>query len=236
MGNTVGSRLIKHQIDPVTTDSAFKADEIAIPASDTSMLSNAGFSWPNGQLGAYISGYVDGEGCFSISISRRPKLLVGWEVRPSFSVGQKRGRTQVLEMMLQYFHCGTIRYSAPDDMDHYETRSIHDIWAHIIPHFEKYPLLSSKQKDFELFRSVCQIVRAGKHLRVQGLHKTLLLVMSMPNISSERRDYLRDITTSLVQKNKSIVYATSIRGGKEHEVLSRTNGVTTGGLSQRGTR
>jgi hypothetical protein len=37
-------------------------------------------------LSAYISGYVDGEGCFTVSISPCAKLRVGWEVRPSFSL------------------------------------------------------------------------------------------------------------------------------------------------------
>ena len=54
-------------------------------------------SW-HGQvdLGSYISGYVDGEGCFTVSISPRPTLLAGWEVRPSLSVSQNGDRAEVL--------------------------------------------------------------------------------------------------------------------------------------------
>ena len=39
-------------------------------------------------LPSYISGYFDGEGCFTVSISPRAKLRVGWETRPSVSVSQ----------------------------------------------------------------------------------------------------------------------------------------------------
>lgn len=31
-------------------------------------------------LPSYISGYIDGEGCFMVSIAPRPTLRVGWEV------------------------------------------------------------------------------------------------------------------------------------------------------------
>jgi hypothetical protein len=37
---------------------------------------------------SYVSGYVDGEGCFCISLRPQPRIKVGWEVRPSFSVSQ----------------------------------------------------------------------------------------------------------------------------------------------------
>ena len=48
-------------------------------------------------ISSYISGYVDGEGCFTVSFSPRSKLRVGWEVRPSFSVSQNADRSEVLE-------------------------------------------------------------------------------------------------------------------------------------------
>src|SRR5262249_45146737 len=53
-------------------------------------------------LSAYISGYADGEGCFTVSISPQAKLLVGWEVRPSFSVSQNRDRAEVLHVIQRY--------------------------------------------------------------------------------------------------------------------------------------
>ena len=47
-------------------------------------------------ISSYISGYVDGEGCFTVSFSPRRKLRMGWEVRPSFSVSQNADRAEVL--------------------------------------------------------------------------------------------------------------------------------------------
>jgi LAGLIDADG endonuclease len=65
-------------------------------------------------LPSYISGYVDGEGCFNVSIGPRPTLRVGWEVRPSVSVSQNGDRSEVLTEIQRYFGCGTIR---PDRSD-----------------------------------------------------------------------------------------------------------------------
>jgi hypothetical protein len=53
-------------------------------------------------LSAYIFGYVDGGGCFTVSISPRAKLLVGWEVRPSFSVSRNGDRAEVLQVIQAY--------------------------------------------------------------------------------------------------------------------------------------
>jgi hypothetical protein len=52
---------------------------------------------------SYISGYMDGEGCFSVSITPRPTLSVGWEVRPSVSVSQNADRSEVLLVIQRYF-------------------------------------------------------------------------------------------------------------------------------------
>ena len=67
------------------------------------MRSDAGPLVSREFLSAYISGYADGEGCFTVSIAPRATLKVGWEVRPSFSVSQNRDRAEVLHALQAYF-------------------------------------------------------------------------------------------------------------------------------------
>src|SRR5262249_26820530 len=90
-------------------------------------------------LSAYISGYADGEGCFNVSISPRAKLLVGWEVRPSFSVSQNGDRAEVLHVIQAHFGCGSIRPDRSDRTLKWETRRLDDLVGRVIPHFEAYP-------------------------------------------------------------------------------------------------
>ena len=134
----------------------------------------------------YISGYVDGEGCFSISFSKREKFLVGFETKPSFSVSQNEDRAQILFLIQKVFECGFIRRDYSDKTLKYEVRSLGDLINKIIPHFEKYPLLSKKQKDFESFKQVCILMQRNLHRDKKGLQKIMNLVFKM-NPSGKRK-------------------------------------------------
>ena len=137
-------------------------------------------------LRAYFAGFVDGEGCFTVSFSPRSKLLTGWEVRPSFSVSQNADRSEVLLLMQDFFECGSIRPDRSDKTLKYEVRCLDDLVERIIPFFEANPLLSSKQRDFERFANVRRLVRAGAHRTQPGLREIVNLAMMM-NASGKRK-------------------------------------------------
>lgn len=134
---------------------------------------------------SYLSGYVDGEGCFTVSISPRPTLRVGWEVRPSLSVSQNGDRSEVLLLMQDYFGCGTLRPDRSDKTLKWEARSLPLLVARVIPHFRRYPLLSGKQHDFEAFADVCLRMTEGQHKIAAGLSEIVRLAASM-NPSGKR--------------------------------------------------
>ncbi len=134
----------------------------------------------------YVSGYVDGEGCFSISFSKREKFLVGWETKPSFSVSQNEDRAQTLFLIQKIFKCGFMRRDFSDKTLKYEVRSLEDLINHVIPHFKKYPLVSAKQKDFEFFEKVCLLMQKQLHKNKNGLSKIMNLAFQM-NPSGKRK-------------------------------------------------
>ena len=135
---------------------------------------------------SYVSGYFDGEGCFTISISPRATLEVGWEVRPSASVSQNEDRSQVLHRIMDYFGCGTIRSDPSDLTVKWEVRSLRQLRERVLPHFEDWPLLSAKQTDVELFAAVCERMARRKHLQPEGLIEIVTIVRKM-NPSGKRR-------------------------------------------------
>lgn len=49
----------------------------------------------------------------------------------------------------------------------------------IIPHFEKFPLLTEKQADFVLFKEIVTIMSNKQHLNIEGLNKILMLKSSL---------------------------------------------------------
>jgi hypothetical protein len=113
-------------------------------------------------------------------------LFVGWEVRPGFSVSQNGDRAEVLHAIKAYFGCGSIRPDRSDKTLKWETRRLEDILDRVVPHFERYPLLSGKRYDFERFASVCRLMAAGAHLRHDGLVEIVELASGM-NPSGRRR-------------------------------------------------
>jgi hypothetical protein len=50
--------------------------------------SGAGNQQERPGLEQWVVGFVDGEGCFSISVVRNPGCLLGWQVQHEFSVTQ----------------------------------------------------------------------------------------------------------------------------------------------------
>jgi LAGLIDADG endonuclease len=160
--------------------------------------SDAGPRYSREFLSAFISGYVDGEGCFTVSISPRAKLVVGWEVRPGFSVSQNGDRAEVLQMLQAYFGCGSIRPDRSDRTVKWETRRLEDILERVIPHFESYPLLSGKRLDFERFTRVCRLMATGAHRTTSGLQEIVELARGM-NPSGRRRYDAEAILASLRQ-------------------------------------
>ena len=136
-------------------------------------------------LPSYISGYVDGEGCFTVSISPRPTLRVGWEVRPSLSVSQNGDRIEVLLEIQRYFGCGTLRPDRSDKTVKWEVRSLPLLETAVVPHFRAYPLLSGKRNDFEALADICERITRGLHREPAGLIEIVRLAGSM-NPSGKR--------------------------------------------------
>jgi len=122
---------------------------------------------------SYLSGYADGEGCFCVSINRSKRHKFGWEIRPSFSVSQNSDRANVLTMFQKHFRCGAIRPDRSDKTLKFETRSISDLVKKVVPHFEQYPLLSSKNNDFEMFAEICRMMNQREHLTKEGFERIL---------------------------------------------------------------
>jgi hypothetical protein len=138
------------------------------------------------ELQSYITGFVDGEGTFSVSFCHRTKFKTNIEVRPSFSISQHKRNLEILKEIKEYFGVGAIRFSKRDQNYRYEVRAINDLVQKVIPHFQKYPLRTSKVRDFLLFVEICKLVSANHHLNADYLEKIINKAYQM-NESGKRR-------------------------------------------------
>src|SRR3990167_7594165 len=84
-------------------------------------------------IGYYISGFVDGEGSFNISIRKHPGYKLGWKTSLTFNVSQKGARS--LELLKSVFQCGYVR-ERWDNIHYYEIVEFEKIISRVIPFFE----------------------------------------------------------------------------------------------------
>lgn len=122
----------------------------------------------------WIVGFVDGEGCFSISVVRNEQLRLGWQVQHEFSVTQAASSRSALEDLGRYFRCGRIIENTRHDnhrepLLRYSVKARQDLTQRIIPFFEDNPLITAKQKDFVSFCTVIDLMLQGVHLHREGL-------------------------------------------------------------------
>jgi len=161
-------------------------------------------------LDSYISGFVDGEGCFCVSFQPGERRRFGWEVRPSFSVSQNAERAELLYVIQKKWGCGFIRPDRSDKTLKFEVRNLGSLVAQVLPHFRKFPLMSSKQADFEGFARICEMVSVGAHLERRGFAQIVRFAMEM-NPSGKRKYFGSEILNSL-RSGERIVCATGNRG------------------------
>ena len=116
----------------------------------------------------WVTGFVDGEGCFHVAINRNAGMKAGVQVLPEFTVVQHKRDVQVLHALKAFFGCGVVRVNHGDRMA-YRVRAREHLSQRIIPFFEKHPLKSKKRLDFLKFRKVLLMMEAGEHLTPHGL-------------------------------------------------------------------
>ena len=155
---------------------------------------------------SYVSGFVDGEGCFCVSFIPSKRHRFGWEVRPSFSVSQNADRAQPLYTIQRLWECGHIRPDRSDNTLKFEVRNIEDLVGKVLPHFRNFPLQSAKQADVERFDAICQCVASGQHLERSGFEQIVQIAMQM-NPTGKRKYSGSEILGSL-RSDERIVYAT----------------------------
>ena len=118
----------------------------------------------------WITGFVDGEGCFFVGINPHKEMTAGFQVLPEFTVVQHERDVQILHALKAYFGCGVVRVNHGDRMA-YRVRSKKHLLEHIVPFFMKHPLKTKKYVDFRKFRRILLMMEKGVHLKAEGVEE-----------------------------------------------------------------
>ena len=132
----------------------------------------------------WITGYVDGEGCFSVSLFRNKTAKFGWQVFPEFVVTQGEKSKKSLEILRKFFKCGKIfankRYDDHNEnIYRYCVRSKKDLTEIIIPFFKENQLKTAKKEDFEIFARIVSRMNRREHSELEGMERIAKMIEKM---------------------------------------------------------
>jgi hypothetical protein len=157
------------------------------------------------RLEGWVSGFIDGEGCFCVNINRCSVTRLGWQVRPEFVVTQGARSVGALETLEEFFGCGAIYRNTRHD-NHREdvyrwcVRRRDDLCDRILPFVQLVPLRTSKARDFEHFVRILELMKCERHLTLTGIAEIAKLVEGMNRRKpSSFLSILRDCTPTASQ-------------------------------------
>lgn len=81
-------------------------------------------------------------------------------------------------------------------------KSLKDLAQYVIPHFDKYPLLTQKRADYLLFKQVVDLILRKEHLTSKGLLEILSIKASL---NWGLPDVLKKAFPNIVPKNRPVV-------------------------------
>ncbi len=155
----------------------------------------------------WITGFVDGEGCFSIHFVRQAERLgrrgyrTGYQVAHEFAVTQGARSVKCLHLLKRHFGVGQVYLNRrhdnhKEDLYRFSVVRRSDLMNVIIPFFEKYPLRTSKLNDFTKFAECVRLMNLNVHLSPRGVVRIAEITETMNHCKSrtEMIRILRDYT------------------------------------------
>lgn len=128
-----------------------------------------------------MTGIADSEGNFSVLTQKTDS---GHKFTLAFKVTQKEHSKGILLDLQRFFGCGNIYIdNKKENAYKFSINKIDDIINNVIPHFDKHPLLTSKNLDYLDFKKVALLIKDKLHLNEEG-YKNIMLVKN--NMNSKR--------------------------------------------------
>jgi len=143
----------------------------------------------------WIVGFVDGDGCFSVSVHRSAMMRRhgGWQLQPVFHIYQHSDHRDVLEAMIPVFGCGRVRPKGPNSsVLTFAVDGLSSLEASVVPFFERYPPVVKRQ-DFESFSVIVRSMRKKEHLTPIGFERLVRIAFGMNANGKQRSRTLEQV-------------------------------------------
>ena len=136
------------------------------------MIYNESVQSSERNLDDYIAGFVDGEGCFGLSMRRdvrnerkSKKMYLSWKA--VFAIELRSDDKDILVMIKDRLGCGSISYYKEGKVVRYQVSNLDDLGNVVVPFFMEHPLIGKKAKDFELWKDAVKLLCARKGRGIQ---------------------------------------------------------------------
>lgn len=106
-------------------------------------------------------------------ITKNSQRKSGWRVSPIFAIELNIRDLPLLKQIQAFFCVGTVTSRKTRNTAVYKVQSFEELTRVIIPHFDKYPLITQKQADFILFKSIVESLNRKEQSMVEGLQNII---------------------------------------------------------------
>ena len=142
----------------------------------------------------FLAGFIEGEGCLTVSIKSHPGARFGYYVDPEFFLYQHKSGRRLLELARDVFQTGRI-YPKPGNPDVliFAITARRSLEEKVVPFFERYVVpFSCKSDTFRRFREILEMMERKKHLSPDGLARVVEKAYAM-NPAGKGRQRLRPL-------------------------------------------
>lgn len=121
----------------------------------------------------WITGFVDAEGSFTMSINESKTSAIGWTIGPAFIITLHSRDLDLLYSIKEFFSVGSVSLTKKGAQFRVRSKSELNI---IIEHFKKYPLVTTKALNFIYFCEIFELINKKVHLNISGFLKLASLI------------------------------------------------------------
>lgn len=119
----------------------------------------------------YISGFSEGEGCFSVNISSKTNQIIA-----TFIIELHNRDILLLHKIQKFFkNTGFINSSLTRKSARFYISRKSDLINKVLPHFDVYKLQGNKLKNYLIFKEIVLLINSKAHLTPEGFNKIKLL-------------------------------------------------------------
>ncbi|MBW2978374.1 LAGLIDADG family homing endonuclease [Candidatus Woesearchaeota archaeon] len=143
----------------------------------------------------YICGFIDGEGCFNITIFKNDSLSTGLTICPQFMIHVTKDNRKILNFIQKTLNSGIISFSKSSYQRDVRNLRARDASKYRIAKINDCIKLAEfldgklrvKQKDLESWKKILKIIEEGRHLTKKGILEVAKIRDEMNNPQKSKR-------------------------------------------------